>query len=283
MIARPTPAPVRVPAVASIAIREILTGRPRPATVLGTATHAVWLRVGDGVVVVTTKDATRLPNGIEIGNDATAGTFAGVEHGIAATVGAHRIVLDALTVDAVRWWDPHPALPDISGNELAARAGVLPHGPTMTGIPVLQDALEQRSATGLVEAALGLLGRGPGLTPEGDDFLAGAVAAIRILGTSIDDRAAVAMLDCAAPDVSAAAATRTTTFSAALIDHALRGQVARPAAALFRALGGRGDVAAAHASLLRVGHSSGPALAAGIALAVRTLTHTNVKANGGTT
>ena len=65
------------------------------------------------------------------------------------------------------------------------------------------------------------------------------------------------------------AAGATTSFSASLLGHAFRGEVAEPAAALLRPLTGRGDAREAAENLNRVGHSSGPALAAGVLAGAR--------------
>src|SRR5262249_13546495 len=59
-----------------------------------------------------------------------------------------------------------------------------------------------------------LLGRGPGLTPAGDDVLAGLLAGRAAYGP--DDRAL-------ADDICALAPSRTTALSAALLRHAARG------------------------------------------------------------
>ena len=126
-----------------------------------------------------------------------------------------------------------------------------------------------------------LLGRGPGLTPEGDDVLAGALAAIRTVGTALGCRLALSMLDDADDALADAAHQRTTTFSAALIRCAMRGEVAAPAAGFLRALTGRGDVDAHRRGLLGVGHTSGPALAAGIVLGARSLIEAEPTDNGG--
>jgi len=137
----------------------------------------------------------------------------------------------------------------------------------------IRAALAARSPAALIDAALHLLGRGPGLTPEGDDYLSGAISAIRVLGTAVGGESSLRMLDAAALPLSNVARERTTTFSAALIEHAIRGQVAQPAGTLLRALAGRGDPGTSYADLMRVGHSSGPALAAGIVLAAQELIH----------
>jgi hypothetical protein len=116
-----------------------------------------------------------------------------------------------------------------------------------------------------------MLGAGPGLTPEADDYLAGAVAGVRCLGMACGNRTAVAMLDATAAPLAALAYARTSTLSASLIRHALHGDVAQPAGALLRALAARGDASVAHDELCSVGHTSGPALAAGIVLGARAL------------
>lgn len=84
------------------------------------------------------------------------------------------------------------------------------------------------------------------------------------------------MLDAVANPLAELAEARTTAFSAALIQYALRGQVAAPAGSLLRAFAGRGDVAPSHRVLMRVGHSSGPALAAGLVLGAQSLIHSTV-------
>jgi hypothetical protein len=259
----------------------MLTGSPRPATVLGTERHAVWLRVDDDVVVATTADATRLPNSIEIGRPSSAGVFGNIAHGATAMIGSRGIVFDSVAVDAVRWWNPRPALPVVSRTDL--ENAVAPLSPGVPGIDSsdLTDALADRSARGLLRAAGHLLGSGPGLTPEGDDYLAGAISGTRILATALGDHAAVTMLEVAVAPLVALAHARTTTFSAALIAHAADGRVARPAGSFLLALAGRGDVGTALGGLLAVGHTSGPALAAGIVLAARILIHTNSRTIGG--
>jgi len=279
--ARPAPAPVRVPAAASIAVRPQLASGDARGEVLGVSSHAVWIRTGDDVVVVSTRDATRLPNAVEIAALAAADPFGSIEHRERVTVGSTSIAFAALTVEVARWWDPRPILAPTNRRELSARVRGLPSSVPDVETRRLRHALSTSSPSELCSVATGLLGRGPGLTPEGDDYLAGALAATRTLGSTLGAERALAMLDDADPQVTAVARTRTTAFSAALIRCALRGEVAAPAAALLRALAGRGDVLEAHRRLLSVGHSSGPALAAGIVLGTESLTQLHDTPNGG--
>jgi hypothetical protein len=271
----PTPTPQRVAGVASVAIHGLLTV-PRIATVLGTSGHAIWLSVEDSVVVVSTRDATRLPNGIEIATRASDDPFQQVHHGASVDIGVGRIMLEGLTVTIGRWWDPRPILPEITPGSLGAAIADLPATVPDVESDGLRDALQGFKPNRLLAAARPLIGKGSGLTPEGDDYLAGAIAGIRLLSQALGHEPATSMLDRVANPLADLADARTTTFSAALIQYALRGQVAAPAGSLLRALAGRGDVAPAHRVLSRVGHSSGPALAAGIVLAAQSLIHTEV-------
>jgi hypothetical protein len=115
-------------------------------------------------------------------------------------------------------------------------------------------------------AAARLLGRGPGLTPEGDDVLCGAAVAIRALGPAAGappERIATLMgLLCPAD-----AAARTGALSATLLRLAAGGAAPEPA---HRLIGAR-DREAALADLARLGSSTGRALASGIALGARYL------------
>jgi hypothetical protein len=262
--------PKRVAGLASIAIHGLVTV-PRTAKVLGTSEYAVWLLVESSVVVVSTSDATRLPNSVEIAASADENLFESVRHGAPVELGWGRVMLKDLAVSVARWWDPRPPLPEIAVEDLdAAIAGLPSTVPTVESAP-LQAALSLCSPTSLLAAAKPLIGKGEGLTPEADDYLAGALASTRLLSEALNHRPSAAMLDRTARHIAKLADTRTTTFSAALLQHALRGQVAAPAGALLRAFAGRGDVATAHDDLIEVGHSSGPALAAGVVLGAQSI------------
>lgn len=100
-----------------------------------------------------------------------------------------------------------------------------------------------------------LLGCGDGLTPQGDDVLAGYLAGAAAYGIpAVGVRALV----------HTEAASRTTTLSAALLRHAAAGEAIPQVCGLFDALAGQRPLDAALAELLAVGHSSGAALASGV-------------------
>lgn len=74
---------------------------------------------------------------------------------------------------------------------------------------------------------LRLAGRGSGLTPAGDDILAGYSAGLTLFHGLTEEAAAMAELT----------APRTTALSATLVGHAARGKLPEPAHALLE----RGD------------------------------------------
>ncbi|MDJ0952744.1 MAG: DUF2877 domain-containing protein [Acidimicrobiia bacterium] len=268
---KPPPTPVRVSGVASTALYSVITGSGTKATVLGSSNHAVWLQAGERVVVIGTSDSTRLPNGVQLAAESKEGLFAAIEHEGAVEVGHGRLMLDGLSVEVTRWWDPRPTLAATTPEALIAAADGLPDDVPDIDPEPLRTALQARSAGGILHASRALLGKGPGLTPEGDDYLAGALAATRLLAEALGWERIISMIAGISIPLADLAEARTTTFSAALIQSALRGQVAEPAGALLRALTGRGDVAGSHLGLIRVGHTSGPALAAGIVLGAQSL------------
>jgi hypothetical protein len=151
-------------------------------------------------------------------------------------------------------WDPVvPAL--ACGPELASRGRAVlaalrpvPDGGPLAPPPGAVDALQD----GDMDAAVaGLLGRGGGLTPEGDDLLAGAFAV----------RAAAGLPVALPPDLR----ERTTALSATLLELAATGAAARPLHAVLDVdddgwLGALRD-------LERLGSSSGRAIARGAAAA----------------
>lgn len=264
-------APTRVPGLASTALRDVLGRRRLPGIVLGTSTHAAWVLAGSEVVVITSRDATRLPNGVELPSDAAGGVLRDVNHGASATIETNSIILDGLVVDIARWWDPRPVVGLADRRQLSGTVEGLPATVPSVDEQLLERALVERSPDALVAAGEMMIGRGPGLTPESDDYLAGAVAALRVFGDALEDEAATGMLDVATEPLEGIANVRTTTLSASLLRCAMRGEVAEPATRLIRAIAGRGSVGEGYEALRSVGDTSGPALAAGVVLGVRAL------------
>lgn len=125
------------------------------------------------------------------------------------------------------------------------------------GAQALSTAL--RRGHGQAEAAARLAGLGAGLTPAGDDYLLGVMAALWLQG----EREALTVL-------AQAAAPRTTALSAAFLTAAAQGQFAEPWHALAHALQAE-DEPATRTALERIaatGASSGRDALAGFAMQV---------------
>ena len=115
--------------------------------------------------------------------------------------------------------------------------------------------LRQGDLAGVARAIGGL---GPGLTPAGDDTLAGILLIARARGGEAAEDGLVAV----------ARGVATTSVASAFLEWAARGQTVEPAHDLLVAIAaGDAPAAAAHLSaLLRIGHTSGADLAYGLHL-----------------
>lgn len=133
----------------------------------------------------------------------------------------------------------------------------------------LARACAADDAARAAEAALTLVGTGPGLTPAGDDFAGGAFFARAILARAGAVHAA-AWRDAAAA-VGAAAPRLTHRIGATLLGDLLAGEGWAPLHDLAAALGQADDAAALESArrLTRLGHSSGWDLLAGFITGAR--------------
>ena len=185
----------------------LLSGPPRRGRALG---HG-YVRFGDDVIAITPPGAPRMPNGIECDLDLTAGETVDIGNGELRTT-------TSVVVDSGTRWDARPT----PRHRLTVR-------------PQADIDLET------------LPGRGPGLTPLGDDILVGFLAAATFAGRDVRAEAE-------------GAARHTTALSATLLRLAAEGELAEAAHRLLE----DGDVE----PLLGFGHTSGAGIALGLASAV---------------
>jgi len=142
-------------------------------------------------------------------------------------------------------------------------AGIVRYATTLVNEGGRPD-IDPSMADGLAEpgeaevTATRLVGRGGGLTPAGDDVLAGFLVAAHAYGLP-----APAIRDLAM------SGARTTRLSAALLRYAARGESVPELRTFLTALGGGVDLVPATDELLRIGHSSGTSLAIGALVAAR--------------
>ncbi len=173
-----------------------------------------YIDLGDRVIAITPCGAPRMPNGIECD--------VSVPRGVRVRLGSGRLVVGDEVVAPGPAWDPVPT-PRV---RIAIDVAFIPD-------PIL------------------LAGRGPGLTPAGDDLLAGYAAGLVLFAGRVDQARLIAER----------AAPRTTLLSATLLRHAARGELPEPAHAFLE----HGDPF----PLLGFGHTSGTGLLLGLALASR--------------
>ena len=281
--AQPARVATAVPAAASTGVADLLRGPARRARVLLSAPAAVYLhvpgeRAGNDVVGILTSDAARLPLGCVLFRPSNGRPLVGLPTGAPAEVGGGRIVVGDLTVSAAAWWDPRPRLPGgrpallpegvrqlrntLYGEGVPHSAFTLPGLPTGPGGPLaaLRGAVRRADLEAALRTATRLIGLGPGLTPAGDDVMAGTVAGLVLLGHPAAERFATG--------VCSLAAGRTTELSAALLRHAAAGRVSAEYAAVLRGLVGERPLAPAVDQLLATGATSGRALALGLYTAI---------------
>ena len=233
---------------ASTALRDLLSGPPQGVQVLGVHPSCVYLLAGSDLVALETSDALGLPCSVRLAAVRAEGPFAQVRRGDQAEVGAGGLRAGPVTVRVSRWWEPRPPRAGRSAGR-TERLGYL-----LAGHP----------APVPVEGEVGdLLGLGPGLTPAGDDVLAGLLVGLHHRPDLRNPLAA---------EIARLAPTRTTALSAALLRHAAAGHGVPTLTAVADALTGAGqdcDLETFLSRLLAVGDTSGTALAHGLLRATR--------------
>jgi hypothetical protein len=263
-----TGASLDVPAAVSTAVAPLLR-TPVAGTVLACFPAAVYVQLASGAVLaVVTSDGLRLPNSLVVAASSREAPFARHTPGGAAAVADGVLVLDGVGYRPVRTWAPREGTAGaLQRSALATLDDQLPAAPhtgdtahrLRAGTTRLGAAL--RTGDGLAGAADGLLGLGPGLTPAGDDVLAGVLVTYAHLGPGL-------------PALASRVRERahvTTTLSADLLHHAGERRAAAPVLGLLDALVGARPVAPALADLLAVGSTSGHDTATGVLLAARAL------------
>jgi hypothetical protein len=253
---------VKLSAAASSSLRPVLAATARPASWLGATSAALYLQVaGDpGVVALLAHDAVRLPCALLLPTTRAELPLTSLGPAIGTpVVGDGKIAWTGpagpVVVRAVREWSPARAR---CGTVVASAVTAVRGGLPAPGALGIDAEPVSRLTDNPAWAVARLLGRGPGLTPAGDDVLAGFLVGARAFGLDVRRlRAATAAL----------APARTAALSAALLWHAGRGECIDEVAAVVAALTDHRHPEPALGRLLAVGHTSGAALAVGLAAA----------------
>ena len=91
---------------ASTALRDVLSGPPRSARVVGVHPSCVYLLAGSELLALETADALGLPCAVRLAAVRADGPFAGVRRDDAAEVGDGLLRAGPVTVRVARWWAP---------------------------------------------------------------------------------------------------------------------------------------------------------------------------------
>jgi hypothetical protein len=271
------------PVAASAAVELALVGPTRPATVVAASGQAVYLTSYDAertILCVTTAHAGRVPGALVIESKSLPTMPA---PGMIGRVGAGTVSVGSTNYRVHRWWrSPRPrglgaapparlagAVRWLTGRvadplDDDGRAAVVELVRGLTAGARPDDSVPGAVPHAVPDAVSGavsqLLGRGPGLTPTGDDVLAGALVCLSALGAPAAGPLAAA--------VNAAAPGATTTVSAALLRHATRGECIPQLADLLAAMAAGPAQPRAAGALLAVGHCSGAGLLHGVLVAL---------------
>lgn len=206
-------------------------------TVRGSSSTAAHIDIDGFVVTITNPRSPLMPNGLSVMERDFAlpiGAPVSVESGRMRTTGV-----------SIEWrgatpWDPTVPTAGAGRGALLVRATHILHELTVPhesfdgagrGVRSLAKAVTSRDPALATEAAEHLLGRGPGLTPSGDDLLAAAAATIVAFGPAVGFPAEErhAWLNA----LTTGSRTRTTAVSATLLELATRGFAFEPVGRLL--------------------------------------------------
>lgn len=253
--------------------------------VLGAGSSAAYIDFGGFAVAVSVAGVPAMPNGVSL--------VAGLEldlirRGATAAIRDGGLEVGGTLVD---WTGARRIAPSVPRNlsatpgQVAARASELSSFAGDVGLEEggrdavggMGESLARSDLNGTAAAALLLLGRGSGLTPEGDDVLTGCAAAIVAFGkpAGVRDAERAEWLSALCPS---AVRTRTTSLSATLLELACAGYVAQPLSALLDLATDPERCRTAARSLRAVGHSTGRAWMRGSAIAAGALASSTVAA-----
>lgn len=247
-------------AAASSAVRRLITGPPLGGAVLGSFSQALIIGTHTGggprVLSLLSPNAARVPNGVLLPEIFEFGQHPAGEP---VSIGGGRIRAGEVDAEVVRWWECR--IPRIRQSAAAVRALRAAADGSVRGAPAgpvddLRRTLNSGDDAEVKAAVDGLVGLGQGLTPGGDDVLAGVLTGLHATGRTdladvIATRAEV-MRD------------RTTLLSADLLQLAGRGFGCLEIVGFMRATEAQTERAIKR--LLSIGHTSGADLATGLVI-----------------
>jgi hypothetical protein len=245
---------------------------------------------GGLILSLNAADSVRMPNGLELSSSPGAFPFTTFRTGMSVLFGAQRLHIESadcsLDLSHCIQWNPHinkPAHLDrcsiVKHREwltsyLSTNSPSIMHSPqksvaisslfvdTKQAHTPPSITLESNTKIDVLPMARSLCGRGIGLTPSGDDILAGWIAINWLLYGPIP------CLLQAFQEIIAVANQQTHLLSQCWLEHAAKGNVAQPVQAFLDALSRDNETALATAAqaVLTMGATSGHDLLQGILL-----------------
>lgn len=252
-------------------VLNMIRGPLRAAVRLAAFPSAVYLRLSTGEpIALLCRDAVRMPFGLVLATSSAELALDRLRGPVLAGASEVRIgqwsvrVSRLLSATAPVGLAPDPAAVEYACGRLSRLHLAVPD---LAGLDVM-PRLPEMNPLEFVHARR-ILGVGPGLTPSGDDFLAGLLVGAWSFGLTADTLRA---------EVRTHATSLTTEVSAALLRSACRGESIPELTALLLSLSGRAtEVDDAFAALVKVGHTSGQALAAGVITAATIATRVTAR------
>jgi hypothetical protein len=224
-------------------------------------TGAIYVDFNGFVVALTAHPVPAMPNSISLRERELPHTLAGA----ASHLSRDEIVVGDTVVDLLHAvdWDPAVerntarSVPEVEGRARAVAEAILP-APTMPEASVLMTAMSGPHRGRVRTAARNLLGRGGGLTPEGDDVIVGAVAAVLAFGgpAGVSPKQQRDLVAAMCPPFLRRS---TTSLSATLIELAVDGRVAEPLHTVLDLGTSEVEWRRATSQLRTLGHSTGRA------------------------
>jgi hypothetical protein len=272
-------------------VQPLFAQAARSGFIHSTFPGALNIVVDETLFVLLSAERPRMPNGARMPGDVVEQLYTELSPGVEVSVGDGRLLIPTLDLcihlPEKMAWEPVPALAAYSWQSAAAAgharmlARLLAQRSQQDGLaplvrPLLFDeairetplarvalpllcllaqASRELDWAGVEEAARGLAGLGPGLTPSGDDTLGGFMGVMALIGLQDGgreyeceennkgssttfrhrrrDRTAGQRL---AEVIASAARPRTTILSATLLAHAARGELAEQVGELLMAL-----------------------------------------------
>ena len=230
---------------------------------------------GGFVLSLNAITSTRMPNGLQLSTSPGTFPFPVLRAGMPVLFGAQRLLIEAvdcsLDLSCCSEWDPHIERPDQLDMKIVTKnkEWLLKHVPALdlqsAWLPVWGTGNQADCGSGVQyvrSMAQYLCGRGVGLTPTGDDILAGWMAVNWLLYGPL-----TWFLE-ACQQIVAVAKQQTHLLSQCWLSYAAKGDVATPIKALLDALTKEDDaqLAASMEAVLSMGATSGRDLIQGIVL-----------------